>query len=56
MREDFGIGLRAGTCMAISRKSHSFNCLVILDHAVVDEGELAAGVEMWMRVLVGTLP
>ena len=52
MREYFGIGF--GTKVRIAAPDElTFKRLIIFNYAVVDECQLAAGVEVRMRVLVG---
>src|SRR6266516_4001898 len=52
MREYFRVGLRRKFLVAVA-KQLVLDPLIIFDHAVMHEREFSAGVEMWMRVLVG---
>jgi hypothetical protein len=52
MREHFGIGFGAKVRIAAANQL-IFERLIIFNYAVVDQCQLAAGVEVWMRVLVG---
>jgi hypothetical protein len=52
MREHFGIGFGAKVRVAAADQL-IFKRLIILNHAVVDERQFAAGVEVRVRVLVG---
>jgi hypothetical protein len=52
VREDFGVGVGGEVVFAFALQFFAER-LVVLDHAVVHERELAALVEMRVRVLVG---
>ncbi len=54
MGENFRIGLRAKIRVAVLNQLF-LERLIIFNHAIVDEGELAAGIEMRMRIFVGDL-
>ena len=54
MRQHFGVGL-GGEMMLALPQQRVLDLRVILDHAIVDEGEFAALIEMGMRVLIGRL-
>ena len=54
MREHLGVGFRGEVVRALPQK-RLLDLLVILDHAVVDEREFAALVEMRMGILIGRL-
>ena len=51
MRQHFCVGIGAKVCVAVLDELF-FERLIIFNHAVVDESDLAGGVEMRMSVLV----
>ena len=54
MGEHFRVGLGGKVVLPVAEEI-VLECLIIFNHAIVDEGEFAAGVEVGMRVLIGRL-
>ncbi len=51
MRQHFGVGFGAKVRIAIADEL-IFKCLIIFDHSVMDQRQLAAGVEVRVRIFV----